>query len=389
MKIAMICDVLGVPNNGTTVAAYNLINYLKKVGHEVHVVCPDQELRGQENYHVLKPRNLLFLNWYIRKNGVILAKADVDIIEPVVRDADLVYALLPFNVGKKAVRLALKYDKPICCACHCQAENFSSHFHMMNFPPFNSVVYRVHYNNTYKYADCVHYPSQFISDYLKKRGFQKNGKGKPFVITNGVNPGIFPIDCQKPAELDQKFVILFTGRLVKEKAQKVLLKAIKYSKYKEQIQIILAGSGPRERSLRKLGSKLPNEPIIKFFTREEINQVINYSDLYVHPSPIEIEAISCNEAVSCGLVPVISNSPRSAATQFALDQNNLFKQNSPRDLARRIDFWIEHPELREKYRQEYLKRRNPLSVDDAMHEMEKMLFHAVELKKAAQKDVKK
>lgn len=30
MKIAVICDVLGEPNNGTTLAALNLINSLKK-----------------------------------------------------------------------------------------------------------------------------------------------------------------------------------------------------------------------------------------------------------------------------------------------------------------------------------------------------------------------
>ena len=38
MKIAIICDVLGKENNGTTVAAMNLIRSLKAKGHEVRVV---------------------------------------------------------------------------------------------------------------------------------------------------------------------------------------------------------------------------------------------------------------------------------------------------------------------------------------------------------------
>ena len=29
MKVAMICDVMGQPNNGTTLAALNLIRYLR------------------------------------------------------------------------------------------------------------------------------------------------------------------------------------------------------------------------------------------------------------------------------------------------------------------------------------------------------------------------
>ena len=46
MKIAIICDVLGKENNGTTVAAMNLIRSLKAKGHEVRVVCPDEDRRG-------------------------------------------------------------------------------------------------------------------------------------------------------------------------------------------------------------------------------------------------------------------------------------------------------------------------------------------------------
>lgn len=41
MKITIVCDVLGEENNGTTIAAMNLIRSLKAKGHNVTVVCPD------------------------------------------------------------------------------------------------------------------------------------------------------------------------------------------------------------------------------------------------------------------------------------------------------------------------------------------------------------
>ena len=41
MKITVVCDVLGEANNGTSLAAYNLIKYLKKCGHDVSVISPD------------------------------------------------------------------------------------------------------------------------------------------------------------------------------------------------------------------------------------------------------------------------------------------------------------------------------------------------------------
>lgn len=52
------------------------------------------------------------------------------------------------------------------------------------------------------------------------------------------------------------------------------------------------------------------------------------------------------EALACGLVPVIANSPLSATPQFALDDRSLFQAGNAGDLADKIDYWIEHPEER-------------------------------------------
>ena len=57
MKILVAADVLGEPNNGTSIATYNLINALKERGHEVRVICPDEDKRGQEGYFVLPKFN--------------------------------------------------------------------------------------------------------------------------------------------------------------------------------------------------------------------------------------------------------------------------------------------------------------------------------------------
>ena len=62
---------------------------------------------------------------------------------------------------------------------------------------------------------------------------------------------------------------------------------------------------------------------------------INSADLYVHPAEIEIESIACLEAITCGLVPVISNSDRSAARYFALREDNLFEAGNAENLAKK------------------------------------------------------
>lgn len=47
MKITIVCDALGNENNGTTIVAMNLIRYLREHGHEVRVLCCDQDRIGK------------------------------------------------------------------------------------------------------------------------------------------------------------------------------------------------------------------------------------------------------------------------------------------------------------------------------------------------------
>lgn len=42
MRITIVCDVLGEENNGTTLAAMNLIRSLKAKGHTLTILCPDE-----------------------------------------------------------------------------------------------------------------------------------------------------------------------------------------------------------------------------------------------------------------------------------------------------------------------------------------------------------
>ena len=53
MKVTIICDVLGEANNGTSLAAYNLITTLVRKGHEVKVVCPDPEKKNLPGFYIL------------------------------------------------------------------------------------------------------------------------------------------------------------------------------------------------------------------------------------------------------------------------------------------------------------------------------------------------
>ncbi len=381
MVVTVVADVLGEENNGTTVACMNLIRYLKSCGDTVKVVCPDKSREGQEGFYIVKTLNLGFIiNKIIQKNNVTIAKPDKETVRSAIEGSDIVHVMMPFPVGNCAAAIAKEKGIPVTAGFHCQAENFSSHILMfMNSDFFNRMVYKHFYKRLYKNVDMIHYPTQFIRNIFEKTVGHRT---KGIVISNGVNEAYKYAPTEKPDRLKNEYLILFTGRYAKEKSHTLLIKAVGCSRHKDIIRLIFAGSGPRKlqilRAVRKAGIKTP---IMKFFTRSQLARVINYSDLYCHPAEVEIEAIACLEAISCGLVPIINNSPRCATKAFALDDRSLFKCNDYRDLAEKIDFFIEHEDIRREYSKKYLDSPYAENQKECMIRMRKMLCDTINSKK--------
>lgn len=373
MKITIVCDVLGEPNNGTSIAAYNLINTLKNKGHDVKVLCPDELKKGEPGYYVLPHLSFGVFNSYVKKNGVSLAKYDNETVDKACKDADIIHVMMPFSAGHMAAIYAFEHNIPLSAGFHVQAENITSHFFSMNNKGINAIAYKKLKKSVYQYCNSIHYPTKFIQEYVKKYGIKAPSE---YVISNGVNQSVYyPHFVKKPKAYEDRFVILMSGRYSKEKNQQMLIKAVGRSKYNSKIQLIFAGDGPQKKNLFLLSEKmLVNRPLFTLCSREKLSEIINYSDLYVHTSKIEIEAISCLEAISCGLVPLISDSPRSATSKFALFEQSKFRFNKVKDLKNKIEYWIEHPQERHKARQIYIDFGKQFDFNKCMDQMEEMLI---------------
>ena len=375
MTITVVCDVLGKENNGTTVAAMNLIRFLKKQGHTVRIVCGDQDKVGQKDVYVVPNHDFgKLLNAYVEKVGVTIAKPDEHIIRQALQGADVVHVMVPLSLGLHTAKIAREMGIPITAGFHMQAENLTSYVKFNKIKLANDLVYAFIYDHLYRYVSAVHYPTNFI-----KNVFENSIKlsTPAYVISNGVHDYVQKRIQPKPQELQDKIVILSVGRLAREKSQDTLLKAITYSRYKDKIQLILAGMGPKEKYYQKLAEKLPIPPIMKLYPRNEVIDVINYSDIYVHPAEIELEGIACLEAIACGKLTIVSDSKLSATKEFAVDDKCIFKCRNAKDLARVIDFWIENPELKAEYEEKYLHQSVVFNQEDCMKRMEQMLMDVV------------
>jgi glycosyltransferase involved in cell wall biosynthesis len=241
----------------------------------------------------------------------------------------------------------------------------------------NSFIYFLFRIKLYGKFKFIHCPSAFIAGELKKHHYN----AKLYVISNGVSDFFKPA-VTPPKRTDDKINVLMIGRLAMEKRQDLIIKAVNHSKYRDKIQLFFAGKGPMEKLYRRMGASLPNPPGFSFLHQEQLLEQIYKTDIYIHASDAEIEGISCIEALACGKVPIISDSKKSATSQFALDKRSLFKKGNYPDLRDKLDYWIEHPEERKQMETEYAKLGNRYRISQSGKKLEKMFEDAIKAKGA-------
>ena len=207
------------------------------------------------------------------------------------------------------------------------------------------------------------------------------------VIYNGIDPDFITAGQRKLSNSDgghtslsdgSLITIVMVGRLSGEKRQDVIINAVPFSKYADRIQLVFAGKGPKYDEYVELGKQLKNPPQFVFLSKPELIDLLLHTDLYVHASDMESEAISCIEAFATGLVPVIANSEDSATPQFALDGRSLFAPGRPKDLARAIDWWFDHPDEKAKMEREYAEAAKNYDIDTSVRLCEQMFREAIE-----------
>jgi glycosyltransferase involved in cell wall biosynthesis len=140
-----------------------------------------------------------------------------------------------------------------------------------------------------------------------------------------------------------KFVLLSVGRLAREKRHELVIDAIRHSRHRERVQLVILGDGPLRDKLQAASRDLPNPPVFNFLKKDELIHWYGAGNLCVHASEVEVECMSVLEAQACGLPCLIANSPRSATPQFALSPDYLFQSGNRDDLVRRIDALIDQP----------------------------------------------
>jgi 1,2-diacylglycerol 3-alpha-glucosyltransferase len=187
-------------------------------------------------------------------------------------------------------------------------------------------------------ADAVTTPSETARDALVGLGFRKH----VHVVSNGIDldrfsPGEVSHSLRKNLGLDERPVILYTGRLDAEKQMDVWVRAAAEIAARVDVQFLIGGKGTErealERQVENAGLGVRTR-FVGYLDDAKFPDLYRLADIYMITSPVELQSISTLEAVASDLPVVAANA--SALPELVHDGENglLFSPGSAHEAAR-------------------------------------------------------
>ena len=382
MKVLFVVNNYFAKGNGLSGSARRTVTKLREAGIDVKVLsAPNSDENGPQPEFKLGNWKFPIFDGLIHKQGYGFATADKKVIEDAVKWADIIHLEEPFHLQRITCKIAAKFNKPIVGTYHLHPENLFASIHNEYNPILNDPIMWLWRNKAFNKCRILQCPTQNVIDRLKKWKF----KSELRLISNGLilDELVKKTDVTPVKVSDAKYTVMSICRYSVEKDLKTLLNAMKYSAYAKDIQLVLAGQGPEELKLKKIADKLVKKgyvkypPLFKFYNLKELQQVTAGADIYVHCAFIEVEGLSCMEAVQMGIVPIIAKGKYTATSQYALSEFSKYTARKPKQLAKRIDYWLSDDQRRAAEAEKYYDAGRTYDIDYSIQELIKMFNDAL------------
>lgn len=345
MKILIATDTYYPDVNGAAYFTYRLATILAKRGHNVFVMCPSRSFKnmvsndkGVTVYGIRSIPVPVYKDFRISPlfiSGII--RGAVEKISP-----DIVHIQNHFLIGKQAVSAAKKLGIPVIGTNHFMPENLVHYLHLPEIAErwLRRFAWR-ECIRIFEQLDFVTTPTKTAVALLKNAGFSKDvmpiSCGIDLDRFKPTNDGsylkqIFAIPVNKP-------VLLYVGRLDKEKRIDLILRALPDILRVTSVHLVLAGIGKEKQKLEELTEKLGIQKAVTFtgfVPDEDLPNIYKIADIFVIAGIAELQSIVTMEAMASGLPVVAVNAM--ALPELVHDGENgyLFSDGNRQMLAEKI-----------------------------------------------------
>ncbi len=209
---------------------------------------------------------------------------------------------------------------------------------------------------SYNLSDKVVCVSKEVENYLKRLGVKEE---KLTTIYTGIDTEKFkpnPLKkLRKEFLIDEDTILIgIVAVLRNAKRHRDLIEAFSNllkEDISEKIKLIIIGSGPQEKNIKKLiREKGLEKDVIMTGHREDISEILSDLDIFCLPSDMEALGTAILEASSCG-VPVIASQVGGIKECVKEDQNGLlFEPKNVKELTEKLKMMIIDKKLRNFYK---------------------------------------
>jgi len=309
---------------------------LIEAGHEVHIFAPEYEGYDDAEPYIFR-FPALDLTDQLNVSIVVPIK---NLIEPAlvgVKPA-LIHSQHPVWMGDLAASFARALNIPLVFTFHTQYEKYAQQYSLIA-PKLAGLITDEVIRRYLRQCAHVVVPTESIREML--------------VINYGIEQGVTvvptPVDLTKfrdvqPDKVRSNFglkeaeVLLFVGRLAREKGLDMLLRAfILIQELRPGVRLLLLGRGPYEEALKAEISKSGLKDFVIFAGAVPHEEVPNYyaaADLFVFPSTTETQGLVIIEAMAAGLPIVAVRAP--GAVDVLTERCGVLTENTPEALAREV-----------------------------------------------------
>jgi 1,2-diacylglycerol 3-alpha-glucosyltransferase len=345
MRILLATDTYYPDVNGAAYFTYRLATTLSHRGHNVFVMCPSRSFRNTvSNDNEVTVYGIRSIPIPIYRNFRISPLFIPRSVRKAVKEIspDIVHIQNHFLIGKEVVSAAKKLGIPTIGTNHFMPENLVHYLHLPGISErwVQKLAWR-QFVRVFEQLDSVTTPTKTAAALLEKAALNKDvmpvSCGIDLERFKPTNDGAylkrrFAIPTNKP-------VLLYVGRLDKEKKIDVVLRALPDISRVTGVHLVLAGLGKEKQNLEALTEKLGIQKAVTFtgfVPDEDLQNIYRVADLFVTAGIAELQSIVTMEAMASGLPVVAVNAMALPELVHNGENGYLFSDGDSEMLAERV-----------------------------------------------------
>lgn len=336
MRIGFFTDTYTPQINGVVTSIRLFKRALEERGHEVYVFAPDPDHHEDGEVTIRFP-SMPFLFQKEMRLAFPLSIEALRVLDKV--DFDIIHSHDPFSIGLFGLNLARRHKVPYVHTYHTL---YPEYVHYVWETRLTKKLAEWLSREFCDACDTIVAPSSKVECYLREWGVTR-----PIdVIATGVDVERFArADAERVDGLRRRLllrgdehVLIFMGRLGREKNVEMLLRALWHSRL-DGVRLLVVGDGPHRGELQALAEELGVESKVTFAGYLEHDDAIaayHLADAFTFASTTETQGLVISEAMAAGL-PVIAVDDPATCDFVVHEQSGLITPARPEPFAAAID----------------------------------------------------